>query len=93
MDVATEKLTKTKTPTDQDIGFEESTGDIHPVANHTSINRDLVLSTTSKGMVHDTSDQTDDSGTVVQESPNFGKGLDKHLGGYEASYIQVPLLK
>ena len=86
MDVTTEKL-----KTDEDSGFEnddqdqeESNDDIHPeipIANGTSIKRDLVLSTTSKGFVDDTSDQNDNSETI-------GNGLNQHLGGY----IQVPVI-
>ena len=83
LDVTTEKL-----KTDEDSGFEnddqdqeESNDDIHPeipIANGTSIKRDLVLSTTSKGFVDD---QNDNSETI-------GNGLNQHLGGY----IQVPVI-
>ena len=84
-------MTTEKNKTDQDSGFEnddqdqeESNDDIHPeipIANGTSIKRDLVLSTTSKGFVDDTSDQNDNSETI-------GNGLNQHLGGY----IQVPVI-
>ena len=86
MDVTTENLT-----TDQDSGFEnddqdqeESTNDTLelPLGNGKVINRDLVLSTTSKVLLDDTSDQNDNSGTIVQESPNLGNGFDQHLGGF-----------
>ena len=87
LDVTTEKL-----KTDEDSGFEnddqdqeESNDDIHPeipIANGTSIKRDLVLSTTSKVLLDDTSDQNDNSGTIVQESPNLGNDFDQHLGGF-----------
>ena len=80
LDVTTEKL-----KTDEDSGFEnddqdqeESNDDIHPeipIANGTSIKRDLVLSTTSKGIVDGTSDQNDNSGIIVQGSPDLGNGL------------------
>ena len=85
LDVTTEKLT-----TDQDSGFEnddqdqeESTDSTQelPIGNGKVINRDLVLSTTSKVLLDDTSDQNDNSGTIVQESPNLGNGLNQLLGG------------
>jgi len=93
LDVTTEK-----NKTDQDSGFEnddqdqeESNDDIHPeipIANGTSIKRDLVLSTTSKGFVDDTSDQNDNSGTIVQESPNLGNGLNQLLGESKQSIFR-----
>ena len=86
LDVTTEKL-----KTDEDSGFEnddqdqeESTNDTHelPIGNGKVINRDLVLSTTSKVLLDDPSDENDNSGTIVQESPNLGNDFDQHLGGF-----------
>ena len=72
MDVTTEKL-----KTDEDSGFEnddqdqeESNDDIHPeipIANGTSIKRDLVLSTTSKVLLDDPS-RVSDSITIIVSS-------------------------
>ena len=92
MDVTTEKL-----KTDEDSGFEnddqdqeESTDDTPelPIGYGKVVNRDLVLSTTSKVSLDDPSDQNDNSGTIVQESPNLGNGLNQLLGESKQSIFR-----
>ena len=77
-DVATSKLI---TPTDQDETTEETDNELSK-ANDSA--RDLVLTTTSKGLIPD---QNSGSGTIFQESPNLGNDLNQHLGEYEPGTI------